>query len=60
MVTCVQSQSGFEVVCCSQSEELQRNFEVKYLLDPCKYKLNIGIENIEVEKELLGYQWGKL
>ena len=56
----MQSDTKFEVICCVESEVLQRNFQVQYLLDPCNYAMTIEVENIEFPVQLLGYAWGKM
>ena len=56
----MQSSTGYEVICCMESDVLQRSVEVKYLLDPCNYTMSITLENIDFSAQLLGYEWGKI
>jgi hypothetical protein len=44
---------------CIYSSFLQRSFEINFKLDPCQDRLSIGIENIQYNRTLTDFTWGK-
>jgi hypothetical protein len=49
--------TGFQ--CCVDTVVIDMSFLFKISVDACKYKLTVGIDDLEYEQNLLTYQYGK-
>ncbi|CAC5374575.1 unnamed protein product [Mytilus coruscus] len=47
------------IECCSTSESLGLTLNSYVYLDPCNYRLSIGIEQIQLNYSLVDYNWGE-
>ncbi|KAK3612536.1 hypothetical protein CHS0354_024513, partial [Potamilus streckersoni] len=48
------------VECCANVNALHRNFHTFLSIDPCSYKMQVGIERLKYNISLVDYDWGKL
>ncbi|XP_076086925.1 uncharacterized protein LOC143057500 [Mytilus galloprovincialis] len=57
-VGCHISDSCNTVDCCITLEKIGRSFKTFINIDPCLFKLNVAIEQLQFSKWLFDYEWG--
>ncbi|KAK3609658.1 hypothetical protein CHS0354_035943 [Potamilus streckersoni] len=58
-VTCAISENCLGVECCMEVPMIAKNLRVYIKVDPCLYRVQIGIEAWEFTLSLLTYKWGQ-
>jgi hypothetical protein len=58
-VSCSISSGCSNILCCTKMDFISRGIQTRVSLDPCDYKLTLGIETMNVTTSLLDYTWGR-
>lgn len=58
-ITCHVDSSCGGLHCCINVASLSTTFATKLEVDPCNYKMTVGIEKLVFSKDLFTYEWGK-
>ncbi|XP_052806221.1 uncharacterized protein LOC128235438 [Mya arenaria] len=56
--SCVRSSTDEYVACCVYSEELDRYLWASFTIEPCRYQINVQLENLAYNINTLDYIWG--
>ncbi|KAK3101942.1 hypothetical protein FSP39_007535 [Pinctada imbricata] len=59
-ITCVMAQSCLSLDCCVEVNELQRTMRTFVDVDLCNYQLRVGIDRLQFNRTLKGFNWGEL
>lgn len=46
------------VQCCTMVDKIGQSYEAEVSIDLCLLKLNIRIEKLQLNKDLINFQWG--
>jgi hypothetical protein len=57
--SCIATKDKKSFDCCIESKVLGRNLWMNFTLDPCNYRMEMNLENIQQKYALLGYEWGR-
>lgn len=58
-VSCHVGESCTEISCCTETEIISRSLETKLIIDPCDFRLTVGIEKLSFDVDLFDFEWGK-
>ncbi|XP_071123208.1 uncharacterized protein [Mytilus edulis] len=58
-VSCHVRESCTEISCCTETEIISRSLETKLIIDPCDFRLTVGIEKLSFDVDLFDFEWGK-
>ncbi|KAJ8320500.1 LOW QUALITY PROTEIN: hypothetical protein KUTeg_002087 [Tegillarca granosa] len=59
-ITCFLDETCTGINCCLYVDWLRKSFNAYVLINPCKYRMEIGIEKLKFTQTLHGFQWSKL
>ncbi|XP_052081234.1 uncharacterized protein LOC127719258 [Mytilus californianus] len=59
-MVCSLSDTCTSVECCVDIKLLGRSFHIYLDIDPCHYRLTVGIERMKFNRSLLDYSWGSV
>lgn len=58
-ITCALDNKCTRVDCCVDVGFLGKSFHGFIHLDPCNFRLSVGVEKLKFDLELFQYPWGK-